>query len=207
LVKKETPVPNGFLEAAELYDRLRACKDSLMAILSPEKLIMLLNILETLIRTKGAEKAMAFFGVPFFLAVAFLSAEEKMERSLPDKVKERKLNKLPCALNKVLFAMHPDAAQADPPAVQPSAPAPALSAEIRASQGIGDLEEADQCLGPAKPAQQHLPPHHWSHLPCPRLPPQFFSERKRIPHCRNFHRRRAPLITPRRTRVGPRPWA
>lgn len=98
-----------------------------------------------MIRTKGAEEVKAFFGVLFFWAVALLSAE-KMECSLPDEVEERKLNKLPRALNKVLLAMHPEAAQADPLAVQPSAPAPALPAEIEATQAtlgqlcIGDLE-------------------------------------------------------------------
>ena len=94
---------------------------------------MFVSILDTLIRTKGAETAKkAFFGVPSFLAIAFLSAE-KMERSLPAEDKEKKLGKLPRALSTVLKAMHPDAAQADPSAVQLSAPGLALLAEIEAT--------------------------------------------------------------------------
>ena len=168
---KETPVPNHFLEAAEVYDRLRACKDSLVAILTPEKLKMFVNILDTLIQAKGAETAKAFFDVPSFLAVAFLSAE-KMERSLPAKDKEKKLGKLPRALGSVLKAMHPDAAQqADPSAAQPSAPALALPAEIEATQAtlaqlrMGDLE-ADLCLGLSQASSTTPAP-----LESPALPP------------------------------------
>jgi len=168
---KETPVPNHFLEAAEVYDRLRACKDSLVAILTPEKLKMFVNILDTLIQAKGAETAKAFFDVPFFLAVAFLSAE-KMERSLPAKDKEKKLGKLSRALGSVLKAMHPDAAQqADPSAAQPSAPALALPAEIEATQAtlaqlrMGDLE-ADLCLGLSQASSTTPAP-----LESPALPP------------------------------------